>query len=122
MKSVQISEYGSGGVIKINEISPIPSPSTGKILAEVIAAGVNPADWKVREGYFREMKPLQFPSTFLLQVRHFLLLLAVGACTLDKLSEPAKSGLPPLETIALTIFSRCAAATSAAAAPVLAPK
>jgi hypothetical protein len=28
----------SGDVIKINEISPIPSPSTGKILAEVIAA------------------------------------------------------------------------------------
>jgi hypothetical protein len=38
MKSVQISEYVSGDVIKIDEISPIPSPSTGKILAEVIAA------------------------------------------------------------------------------------
>jgi alcohol dehydrogenase len=63
MKSVQISEYGSGDVIKINEISPIPSPLTGKILAEVIAAGVNPVDWKIREGYFRDMMPLQFPST-----------------------------------------------------------
>jgi alcohol dehydrogenase len=63
MKSVQISGYGSGDVIRINEISPLPSPSTGKILAEVIAAGVNPADWKVSEGYFREMMPLQFPST-----------------------------------------------------------
>jgi NADPH:quinone reductase-like Zn-dependent oxidoreductase len=55
MKSVQISEYGSGNVIKINEISPISSPSTRKILAEVIAAGVNPADWKVRERYFRSI-------------------------------------------------------------------
>jgi NADPH:quinone reductase-like Zn-dependent oxidoreductase len=63
MKSVQISEYGSGDVIKINEISPIPSLLTGKILAEVIAAGVNPVDWKIREGYFRDMVPLQFPST-----------------------------------------------------------
>jgi alcohol dehydrogenase len=63
MKSVQISEYGSSDVIKINEISPIPSPLTGKILAEVIAAGVNPVDWKIREGYFRDMMPLQFPST-----------------------------------------------------------
>jgi alcohol dehydrogenase len=63
MKSVQISEYGSSDVIKINEISPIPSPLTGKILAEVIAAGVNSVDWKIREGYFRDMMPLQFPST-----------------------------------------------------------
>jgi alcohol dehydrogenase len=63
MKSVQISEYGSSDVIKINEISPIPSPLTGKILAEVIAAGVNPVDWKIREGYFRDMMPLRFPST-----------------------------------------------------------
>ena len=31
------------------------SPSTGKILAEVIVAGVNPADWKTREGYFEQM-------------------------------------------------------------------
>ncbi|HET6780371.1 MAG TPA: NADP-dependent oxidoreductase [Nitrososphaera sp.] len=29
----------------------------------VKAAGVNPADWKVREGYFQQMMPLQFPST-----------------------------------------------------------
>jgi len=44
MKSVQISEYGSSDVIKIEENSPIPSPSTGKIQAKIIAAGVNPVD------------------------------------------------------------------------------
>jgi alcohol dehydrogenase len=70
MKSVQISEYGSSDVIKINEISPIPSPLTGKILAEVIAAGVNPVDWKIREGYFRDMMPLRFPSTLGMLCRH----------------------------------------------------
>jgi NADPH:quinone reductase-like Zn-dependent oxidoreductase len=63
MKSVQISEYGSSDVIKIEENSPIPSPSTGKIQAKIIAAGVNPVDWKIREGHFREMMPLQFPAT-----------------------------------------------------------
>ena len=62
MKSVQISGYGSSDVIKI-ENSPIPSPSTGKIQAKIIAAGVNPVDWKIREGHFREMIPLQFPAT-----------------------------------------------------------
>src|SRR4249919_972167 len=63
MKSVQISEYGSSDVIKIDENSPLPSPSTGKIQAKIIAAGVNPVDWKIREGHFREMMPLQFPAT-----------------------------------------------------------
>ncbi|HYT42245.1 MAG TPA: alcohol dehydrogenase catalytic domain-containing protein, partial [Methylomirabilota bacterium] len=38
-------------------------PSSGKILVNVKAAGVNPADWKIREGYFQQMAPLQFPST-----------------------------------------------------------
>ena len=63
MKSVQISEYGSSDIIKIDENSPIPSPSTGKIQAKIIAAGINPVDWKIREGHFREMMPLQFPAT-----------------------------------------------------------
>ena len=39
-----------------------PSVSVGKILVDVKASGVNPADWKVREGYFQQMAPLQFPS------------------------------------------------------------
>ncbi len=39
-----------------------------------------------------------------------------------KLPIPARFGLPPLETIALMVLGRSAAATIAAAAPVLAPK
>ena len=41
--------------------------------------------------------------------------------TLDK-SAPAKSGRPPLETIAEILLFNCAPALKAAAAPVLAPK
>jgi NADPH:quinone reductase-like Zn-dependent oxidoreductase len=36
--------------------------SVGKILVDVKASGVNPVDWKIREGYFQQMAPLQFPS------------------------------------------------------------
>jgi NADPH:quinone reductase-like Zn-dependent oxidoreductase len=36
---------------------------TGKVLVNVKASGVNPVDWKIREGYFQQMTPLQFPST-----------------------------------------------------------
>ena len=42
---------------------PIPQVSPGKVLVEVKASGVNPVDWKIREGYFQQMVPLQFPST-----------------------------------------------------------
>jgi alcohol dehydrogenase len=33
------------------------------VLVEVYAAGVNPVDWKIREGYMAKMAPLQFPAT-----------------------------------------------------------
>ena len=30
---------------------------------DLLTAGVNPADWKISEGYFQQMAPLQFPTT-----------------------------------------------------------
>jgi alcohol dehydrogenase len=63
MKSAQINEYGGSKIIKINQSTSEPTVSTGKVLVTIKAAGVNPADWKIREGYFQQMAPLQFPST-----------------------------------------------------------
>jgi NADPH:quinone reductase-like Zn-dependent oxidoreductase len=63
MKSVQIKRYGSSDVVEINETASVPGLSTGKILVNVKASGVNPVDWKIREGYMQQMIPLQFPST-----------------------------------------------------------
>ena len=37
--------------------------SSGKVLVTIKAAGVNPADWKIREGGLQQMISLQFPST-----------------------------------------------------------
>jgi NADPH:quinone reductase-like Zn-dependent oxidoreductase len=50
-------------VVEVNDTASVPTVSTGKILVNVKASGVNPADWKIREGYFEQMAPLQFPST-----------------------------------------------------------
>jgi NADPH:quinone reductase-like Zn-dependent oxidoreductase len=63
MKSIQINKYGGNDVIEVKNAASVPNPSSGKILVNVKAAGVNPADWKIREGYFQQMAPLQFPST-----------------------------------------------------------
>ena len=63
MKSAQITRYGGSEVVEINQNASLPNPSAGKVLAIVKAAGVNPADWKIREGYMKQMVSLQFPST-----------------------------------------------------------
>ena len=63
MKSIQINRYGGSDVIEVKNSASAPNPSSGKILVNVKSAGVNPADWKIREGYFQQMAPLQFPST-----------------------------------------------------------
>lgn len=63
MKSAQFSRYGSSEVIEVNQNTPSPNLSSKKILVEIKAAGVNPIDWKIREGYMKQMIPLQFPST-----------------------------------------------------------
>ena len=64
MKSAQIKTYGDSEVLEINRSTPsINDPSEGMVLVTVKAAGVNPVDWKVREGFFKQMAPLQFPAT-----------------------------------------------------------
>src|ERR671914_485234 len=63
MKSIQIRRYGNSDVVEINNTASVPDVSTGKILLNVKASGVNPVDWKIREGQFHQMIPLQFPST-----------------------------------------------------------
>ncbi len=49
MKSIRIHAYG-GTEVMVYEDAPRPTPARGDVLVRVHAAGVNPVDWKVREG------------------------------------------------------------------------
>jgi len=60
MKAVRIHTYGSPDVL-IHEDVPRPLPKTGEVLVRIEAAAVNPVDWKIREGYLREMLPHSLP-------------------------------------------------------------
>ena len=60
MKSAQINRYGGSDVIEINQNTPEPTLSSGKVLVSIKSAGVNPADWKIREGGLQQMISLQF--------------------------------------------------------------
>ncbi len=53
MKAVRIHQYGGPGVLQYED-APRPEPSAGEVLIRVHAAGVNPIDWKIREGHMQK--------------------------------------------------------------------
>jgi len=60
MKAIRIHNYGGPEVLKYED-APRPEPGEGEVLIRVHAAGVNPIDWKVREGDMKEFWPHKFP-------------------------------------------------------------
>jgi NADPH:quinone reductase-like Zn-dependent oxidoreductase len=49
MKAVRIHSFGGPDVLRFED-APRPEPATRQVLVRVHAAGVNPVDWKIREG------------------------------------------------------------------------
>lgn len=60
MKAVRIHEYGGPEVLKYED-APRPTPAAGDVLIRVHAAGVNPVDRAMRQGYFKERIPFKLP-------------------------------------------------------------
>jgi NADPH:quinone reductase-like Zn-dependent oxidoreductase len=63
MKAAQINKYGSTKDVEINQNARKPLLTTGHLIVQVYAAGVNPVDWKICEGLLKERLDLQFPIT-----------------------------------------------------------
>ncbi len=57
MKAVRIHEFGGPDVLKYEDV-PVPQPGPGEIRIKVIAAGVNPVDWKIRKGLMKIPLPI----------------------------------------------------------------
>jgi NADPH:quinone reductase-like Zn-dependent oxidoreductase len=62
MRAVEISRYGGPEVMRVVEVSKPAGPAPGHVLVRVAAAGVNPVDWKAREGYLKDFMPFTFPA------------------------------------------------------------
>ncbi len=60
MKAVHVHNYGGPDQL-LYEDAPVPAPSAGQVLVRVQAASVNPIDYKLASGVFKERMPLQFP-------------------------------------------------------------
>jgi NADPH:quinone reductase-like Zn-dependent oxidoreductase len=62
MKAVRIHQYGGREVLSIDDI-PVPAIAPDEVLVRVVAASINPVDWKVRAGYLAQMIPHPLPLT-----------------------------------------------------------
>ncbi|MCX7916174.1 MAG: NADP-dependent oxidoreductase, partial [Verrucomicrobiae bacterium] len=60
MKAIAINNFGGRDQLKWMEL-PDPVAGKGEVRVRVKAAGVNPVDWKIREGLLRFRLPHQFP-------------------------------------------------------------
>lgn len=55
-----IEQTGGPEVFRYAEIAT-PVPAAGEVLVQIAYAGVNPADWKNREGHLAQYRPYVFP-------------------------------------------------------------
>jgi len=62
MKAIRIYEYGNADTLKLDD-APQLSIGDDQILVRVRDAGVNPIDWKIRQGYMKQVMPANFPLT-----------------------------------------------------------
>ena len=61
MKAVRFDEYGGVDVLKVVDV-PRPVPGTAQVLVQVMAAGINPGEAKIRVGLEDSSWPATFPS------------------------------------------------------------
>ncbi|MBL8763879.1 MAG: NADP-dependent oxidoreductase [Phycisphaerae bacterium] len=54
MKAVRMHGFGGVEVLRYEDV-PVPTPGAGEVLVRVRAAGVNPVDWKLRDGMGKGM-------------------------------------------------------------------
>ena len=62
MKAIRIHAYGGAEQIQHEEAS-LPDCGAGDVLVRVVAAGINPIDWKIRSGSMAKGIQRTFPLT-----------------------------------------------------------
>lgn len=62
MQAVRIHQYGGPDQLTLEQIA-IPDIASDEVLIKVFAAGINPVDWKIREGHLKDMLNHTLPLT-----------------------------------------------------------
>lgn len=66
-QAIILTQFGGADAIRLSE-THIPEAQPGLVVVRVRAAGINGLDWKVREGYLRDVMPTVFPSVLGLEL------------------------------------------------------
>jgi len=61
MKAAAIDNYGGSERLAVKDLPDPGPPGSGQVLLRVRATGVNPIDWKIRNGSMRLLLPARFP-------------------------------------------------------------
>lgn len=61
MKRVSFAEFGGPDVLRLVDAEE-PRAGRGQVRVAVRAAGVNPVDWRIREGQFQKTRPIELPA------------------------------------------------------------
>lgn len=61
MQAWRIHEYGGPEVLRLDDVD-IPKPSKGQVQVKISKAGINPFDWKIRDGMVKDFVPLPLPK------------------------------------------------------------
>ena len=62
MKAIRLHAFGAADQLELQDV-PMPVAGPGQVLVRVVAAGVNPVDWKIRSGAVAALFGLQAPLT-----------------------------------------------------------
>ncbi|HVL77153.1 MAG TPA: NADP-dependent oxidoreductase, partial [Noviherbaspirillum sp.] len=62
MQAVRIHQYGGRERLSIDDIA-VPAVAPDEVLVRVVAASVNPVDWKIRAGHLAQMIAHPLPLT-----------------------------------------------------------
>lgn len=61
-KAYRLHAYGGPECIHLDDVQ-IPTPEPSQVLVAVSKVGMNPFDWKIREGWVKDTLPLKLPTT-----------------------------------------------------------
>ncbi|WP_123026108.1 NADP-dependent oxidoreductase [Mycolicibacterium stellerae] len=60
-KAVRFDQFGDIDVLDVRDVE-LPAPAAGEVLVEVKAAGINPGEAAIRNGFLQDIFPSTFPS------------------------------------------------------------
>jgi NADPH:quinone reductase-like Zn-dependent oxidoreductase len=56
MRAATYDRFGGPDVVELRQV-PVPGPARGEVRIEIVAASINPLDWKLLRGDFRWLRP-----------------------------------------------------------------